>query len=256
MVFITAGMGGGTGTGAAPVIAEITMDLGVLTVGVVTKPFPFESQIRRKQAEEGIVKLKEQVDALITIPNERLLLVADKKVTLHNAFLMVDDILRQGVQGISDLITMPGELNLDFADVKTTMTKAGTALMGIGIAQGDNRAIEAATNAITSPLLETTMEGAKRILINLTGGTNLGIHEVNDACTIINEQADQDVSIIWGTAIDEALEDELKVIVIATDYIHSEPEKKANVIDFKSLTNNNRGKNDLDIPAFLRHRNQ
>lgn len=254
MVFITAGMGGGTGTGAVPVIAEIALKLGILTIGVVTKPFTFESRKRQKQAKEGIIKLKDKVDALITIPNERLLAVANKKVSLKEAFQMVDDVLSQGVQGISDLITIPGELNLDFADIKATMTKAGTALMGIGTARGENRAAEAAAKAITSPLLETTMEGAKKILINLTGGANLGIYEVNEACTIINEKANSDASIIWGTAIDENMEEELKAIVIATGHTDKDTAQNGNVADFKTKIYNKTKNENLDIPAFKRRK--
>jgi cell division protein FtsZ len=218
MVFVTCGMGGGTGTGASPFVAEIAKELGALTVGVVTKPFAFEGQRRKKVAELGIQDLKEKVDTLITIPNDRLLQVIDKKTSLFDAFGVVDDVLRQGVQGISDLITLPGIINLDFADVKAVMQDAGSALMGIGRASGDNRAIEAARAAIESPLLELTIDGAKGILFSIAGGTDLGMYEIDEAAKAITEAADPDANIIFGTIIDEAMQGEVKVTVVATGF--------------------------------------
>ncbi|MBU6388932.1 cell division protein FtsZ [Patescibacteria group bacterium] len=218
MVFVTCGMGGGTGTGASPFVAEIAKELGALTVGVVTKPFSFEGQRRRKVAELGIQELKEKVDTLITIPNDRLLQVIDKKTSLFDAFGVVDDVLRQGVQGISDLITLHGIINVDFADVKAIMQDAGSALMGIGRGSGDNRAIEAARTAIESPLLELSIDGAKGILFNITGGTDLGMYEIDEAAKAITEAADPDANIIFGAIIDEAMQGEVKITVIATGF--------------------------------------
>lgn len=220
MVFVTCGMGGGTGTGSAPFVAEIAKELGALTVGVVTKPFAFEGQRRKKVAELGIQELKDKVDTLITIPNDRLLQVIDKKTSLFDAFGVVDDVLRQGVQGISDLITLPGIINLDFADVKAVMQDAGSALMGIGRASGDNRAIEAARAAIESPLLELTIDGAKGILFSIAGGTDLGMYEIDEAAKAITEAADPDANIIFGTIIDEAMQGEVKITVVATGFEH------------------------------------
>jgi len=218
MVFVTCGMGGGTGTGAAPMIAEISKELGSLTVGVVTKPFSFEGQRRKKVAELGIQEMKDKVDTLITIPNDRLLQVIDKKTSLFDAFGVVDDVLRQGVQGISDLIILNGIINVDFADVKAIMQDAGSALMGIGRGSGDNRAIEAARAAIDSPLLELSIEGAKGILFNITGGTDLGMYEIDEAAKAITEAADPDANIIFGANIDEAMQGEVKITVIATGF--------------------------------------
>ena len=218
MVFVTCGMGGGTGTGASPFVAEIAKEMGALTVGVVTKPFAFEGQRRKKVAELGIQELKDKVDTLITIPNDRLLQVIDKKTSLFDAFGVVDDVLRQGVQGISDLITLPGIINLDFADVKAVMQDAGSALMGIGRASGDNRAIEAARSAIESPLLELTIDGAKGILFSIAGGTDLGMYEIDEAAKAITEAADPDANIIFGTIIDEAMQGEVKITVVATGF--------------------------------------
>lgn len=218
MVFITCGMGGGTGTGASPFVASIAKELGALTVGVVTKPFAFEGQRRRKVADLGIQDLKENVDTLITIPNDRLLQVIDKKTSLFDAFGVVDDVLRQGVQGISDLITLPGIINLDFADVKAIMQDAGSALMGIGRSSGDNRAIEAARSAIDSPLLELSIDGAKGILFSIAGGTDLGMYEIDEAAKAITEAADADANIIFGTIIDEAMQGEVKITVVATGF--------------------------------------
>ncbi|HET9879782.1 MAG TPA: cell division protein FtsZ [Candidatus Limnocylindria bacterium] len=218
MIFITAGMGGGTGSGAAPVIAEIAKDLGALTVGVVTKPFSFEGMRRKLVAEQYTETLKEKVDTLITIPNDRLREVVDKKTSIIDAFRVVDDVLRQGVQGISDLITVPGLINLDFADVKTIMREAGSSMMGIGTGTGENRAVEAAKNAVMSPLLEVNIQGARGILFNVTGGSDLGLFEVNEAAEVIKEAADPEANIIFGTVIDDRMRDEVKVTVIATGF--------------------------------------
>lgn len=218
MVFVTCGMGGGTGTGASPFVADIAKELGALTVGVVTKPFAFEGLRRRKVAENGITELKERVDTLITIPNDRLLQVIDKKTSLFDAFGIVDDVLRQGVQGISDLIVLHGIINVDFADVKAIMANAGSALMGIGRGSGDNRAIEAARSAIESPLLELSIDGAKGILFNITGGPDLGMYEIDEAAKAITEAADPDANIIFGAIIDEAMQGEVKITVIATGF--------------------------------------
>ncbi|HBG75609.1 MAG TPA: cell division protein FtsZ, partial [Clostridiales bacterium] len=218
MIFITAGMGGGTGTGAAPIVAEIARDQGILTVGVVTRPFLFEGRKRAKNADNGIAQLKEKVDTLVTIPNDRLLQVVEKRTSMLDAFKVADDVLRQGVQGISDLIAVPGLVNLDFADVRTIMKEQGLAHMGIGKGSGDNRATDAAKQAIQSPLLETTIEGAKGVLLNITGGPNLGLFEVNEAAELVAESADPDANIIFGAVIDESLEDEIQIIVIATGF--------------------------------------
>lgn len=218
MVFVTCGMGGGTGTGAAPFVADIAKELGALTVGVVTKPFTFEGLRRKKIAELGIAEMKEKVDTLITIPNDRLLQVIDKKTSLFDAFGIVDDVLRQGVQGIADLIIYHGLINVDFADVKAIMSDAGSALMGIGHGTGDNRAIEAARAAIDSPLLELSIDGAKGILFNITGGPDLGMYEIDEAAKAITEAADADANIIFGAIIDEAMQGEVKITVIATGF--------------------------------------
>jgi len=211
-------MGGGTGTGAAPFVADISKELGALTVGVVTKPFAFEGHRRKKLAEAGITEMKDKVDTLITIPNDRLLQVIDKKTSLFDAFGVVDDVLRQGVQGIADLITLHGIINVDFADVKAIMSDAGSALMGIGHGSGDNRAIEAARAAIDSPLLELSIDGAKGILFNITGGPDLGMYEIDEAAKAITEAADADANIIFGAIIDEAMQGEVKNTVIATGF--------------------------------------
>jgi cell division protein FtsZ len=219
MIFITTGMGGGTGTGAAPIIASLAAELGALTVAVVTKPFAFEGKRRRVQAEQGIRALRDTVDTLITIPNERLLNFVERGTSLNDAFKMADDILRQAVQGISDLITVPGEINLDFADVKTIMHGMGMALMGTGISSGEHRAVEAAQRAISSPLLEeASIEGAKGVLINITGGSDMTLFEVHEAASIIQEAADEEANIIFGTVIDPGMKDEVKVTVIATGF--------------------------------------
>ena len=218
MVFIAAGMGGGTGTGAAPVIAQISKDLGALTVGVVTKPFTFEGRQRAKNAEEGIAQLKERVDTLITIPNDRLLEVIDRKTTLEQAFMEVDDVLRQGIQGISELITEPGLINLDFADVKSIMSDSGGALMAIGRGTGETRAQDAARMAISSPLLDISMEGAKGVLLNITGGIDLALSEINEAADVVAQAADPEANIIFGAVIDPKLDNEVKITVIATGF--------------------------------------
>jgi len=249
MVFVTAGMGGGTGTGAAPVVAECAKEVGALTVGVVTKPFNFEGRRRMQQAERGIAKLMEKVDTLITIPNDRLLQVVEKRTSILDAFRIADDVLRQGVQGISDLIAVPGLINLDFADVKTIMMQTGSALMGIGVGTGENRASEAAKTAISSPLLETSIQGAKGVLLNITGGSNLGLFEVNEAADIISQAADPEANIIFGAVIDESLQEEIRVTVIATgfDTKPALPTKNIEQLEIKSFN-----MPDLDIPAFLR----
>jgi len=250
MVFVTAGMGGGTGTGASPVIAQIGKEGGALTVGVVTKPFTFEGGRRSQQAEKGITTLRQQVDTLITIPNDRLLQVVDKRTPFVEAFRMADDVLRQGVQGISDLIAVPGLINLDFADVKTIMSETGSALMGIGVGRGEARAAEAARAAINSPLLETSIEGARGVLLNITGDPNLGLFEVNEAAEIITQAADPDANIIFGAVIDEALEDEVRITVIATGFDQRGPRIPAlEEMPIKPFSGD-----DLDIPAFLRRR--
>jgi cell division protein FtsZ len=219
MIFITTGMGGGTGTGAAPIIASLAAELGSLTVAVVTKPFGFEGKRRRVQAEQGIRALRDTVDTLITIPNERLLNFVERGTSLGDAFKIADDILRQAVQGISDLITVPGEINLDFADVKTIMHGMGMALMGTGVSSGDHRAVEAAQRAISSPLLEeASIEGAKGVLINITGGADMTLFEVHEAASVIQEAADEEANIIFGTVIDPKMKDEVKVTVIATGF--------------------------------------
>ncbi|MBI4426796.1 MAG: cell division protein FtsZ [Candidatus Kerfeldbacteria bacterium] len=218
MVFITCGLGGGTGTGAAPIVAEIAKDVGALTVGVVTKPFSFEGAQRRQISEQGFVELRDKVDTIITIPNDRLLQIIDKKTSLLDAFDTVDDVLRQGVQGIAELITVPGLINVDFADVKAIMENQGSALMGIGQATGENRAVDAAKAAIDSPLLELSIDGAKGILFTVTGGENLGMHEVNEAARVITSSADANAKIIFGAVVDPELKDEVKITVIATGF--------------------------------------
>ncbi len=251
MIFVTAGMGGGTGTGASPVIAQIGKEGGALTVGVVTKPFTFEGGRRSQQAEKGIANLRQQVDTLITIPNDRLLQVVDKRTPFVEAFRMADDVLRQGVQGISDLIAVPGLINLDFADVKTIMSETGSALMGIGVGKGDSRAAEAARAAINSPLLETSIEGARGVLLNITGDPNLGLFEVNEAAEIVTQAADPDAMIIFGAVVDESLEDEVRITVIATGFDQRSPRPQdLGELPLKPFTE------ELDIPAFLRRRSE
>jgi cell division protein FtsZ len=218
MIFVTAGKGGGTGTGAAPIVAEIGRELDVLTVGVVTKPFAFEGRRRSEVATNGIDELRERVDTLIVIENDRLLQVVEKKTSVVDAFRLADDVLRQGVQGITDLITIPGLVNLDFADVRTIMRDAGSALMGIGIASGENRAAEAARIAVSSPLLESSIEGATGILLNVTGGSDVGLFEVNEAAEVVTSAADANANVIFGAVIDDAMSDEVRVTVIATGF--------------------------------------
>jgi cell division protein FtsZ len=218
MIFVTAGEGGGTGTGGAPIVAELGRELSALTVGVVTRPFAFEGRKRSQQAELGIENLRDRVDTLIVIENDRLLQVVEKRTTIVEAFQMADDILRQGVQGITDLITVPGLVNLDFADVRTIMRDAGSALMGIGIATGEGRAAEAARSAVSSPLLEASIEGATGILLNITGGPEIGLFEVNEAAEVVTSAADQNANVIFGAVIDDALGDEVRVTVIATGF--------------------------------------
>ncbi|MBI4320456.1 MAG: cell division protein FtsZ [Chloroflexi bacterium] len=256
MVFITAGMGGGTGTGAAPIIAQIAQEQGALTVAVVTKPFTFEGAKRRAVAEEGLVQLKDKVDTLITIPNDRLLQVVEKKTSMEASFRVVDDVLRQGIQGISELITVPGVINLDFADVKTIMAQAGSALMAIGRGEGENRAVDAAKAAIASPLLEVSIEGAKGVLFNITGGTDLTLFEVTEAAEIISKAADPDANIIFGAVIDAKLQNEVKITVIATGFdgrsavvkpIQASPRLRE--VPLQTFQGD-----DLDMPAFLRRR--
>ncbi|MDM5213469.1 cell division protein FtsZ [Peribacillus sp. RS7] len=286
MVFVTAGMGGGTGTGAAPVIAGIAKDLGALTVGVVTRPFTFEGRKRATQAQGGISSMKESVDTLIVIPNDRLLEIVDKSTPMLEAFREADNVLRQGVQGISDLIAVPGLINLDFADVKTIMSNKGSALMGIGISSGENRAAEAAKKAISSPLLETSIDGAQGVLMNITGGTNLSLFEVQEAADIVATASDQDVNMIFGSVINENLKDEIVVTVIATGFNEVEAsirptgrptlgqqqqsrpqtqqtpqsnvkrEVKREEVNEQPARNANQGEEALDIPTFLRNRNR
>jgi cell division protein FtsZ len=218
MVFVTAGEGGGTGTGAAPIVAELSRELDALTVGVVTRPFTFEGRRRADQAERGIENLRDRVDTLIVIENNRLLQVVEKNTSIVDSFRMADDILRQGVQGITDLITVPGLVNLDFADVRTIMSDAGSALMGIGAASGTNRAAEAARAAVSSPLLEASIEGATGILLNITGGSDIGLFEVNEAAEVVTSAADQNANVIFGAVIDDSVGDEVRVTVIATGF--------------------------------------
>ncbi|EAE3072911.1 cell division protein FtsZ [Listeria monocytogenes] len=292
MVFVTAGMGGGTGTGAAPVIAQIAKEMGALTVGVVTRPFGFEGPKRTKQALTGTEAMKEAVDTLIVIPNDRLLQIVDKNTPMLEAFREADNVLRQGVQGISDLIAVPGLINLDFADVKTIMTNRGSALMGIGIATGENRAAEAAKKAISSPLLETSVDGAKGVLMNITGGSNLSLYEVQEAAEIVSSASDEDVNMIFGSVINDELKDELIVTVIATgfdeakqaqqqaqanrrpnqsiqvnrpnyavqdeqqnDYAQNAPQQ-ANAPVHEQQAELQQNSSDVDVPAFIRNRNR
>lgn len=258
MVFVTAGMGGGTGTGAAPIVASIAKEMGILTVGVVTKPFTFEGRRRMVHAEGGIAKLKECVDTLVIIPNDRLLQVAEKKTSIVDAFRIADDILRQGVQGISDLIAVPGLVNLDFADVKTIMVNTGLAHMGVGKGTGDNRAADAAKQAIHSPLLETSITGATGVLLNITGGSNLGLFEVNEAAELVSQAADPDANIIFGAVIDEKLQDEIRITVIATGFEKTSPQKdgvkkvEIPLMDKKIDPFGGLDDSSLEIPAFLR----
>lgn len=280
MVFVTAGMGGGTGTGAAPVIARIAKEMGALTVGVVTRPFTFEGRKRQTQAANGIAALKEAVDTLIVIPNDRLLEIVDKSTPILEAFREADNVLRQGVQGISDLIAVPGLINLDFADVKTIMSNKGSALMGIGSATGENRAVEAAKKAISSPLLETSIDGAQGVIMNITGGMNLSLYEVQEAADIVASASDQDVNMIFGSVINEELKDEIVITVIATGFkedqmneqkplrpkaVQGKETKEKQAASQREQTSfestqrddSNQYQEDLlDIPTFLRNRNK
>lgn len=275
MVFVTAGMGGGTGTGAAPIISQVAKELGALTVGVVTRPFMFEGRKRSTQAIAGIDGLKENVDTLIVIPNDRLLEIIDKNTPMLEAFREADNVLRQGVQGISDLIATPGLINVDFADVKTIMSDKGSALMGIGVATGENRATEAAKKAISSPLLETSIDGARGVLMNITGGGNLSLYEVQEAAEIVTSAADQEVNVIFGSVINENLKEEIVVTVIATGFdeakvaaqhnqrpninkpLHQKEQAGQRSHDLEVQQPNFRDEEDtLDIPTFLRNRNR
>jgi cell division protein FtsZ len=250
MVFIAAGMGGGTGTGAAPVIAQISKDQGALTVGVVTKPFTFEGRQRLKNAEEGIAQLRDRVDTLITIPNDRLLEVIDRKTTLEQAFMEVDDVLRQGIQGISELITEPGLINLDFADVKSIMMDSGGALMAIGHGFGETRAQDAARMAISSPLLDISMDGAKGVLLNITGGTDLALSEINEAADVVAQAADPEANIIFGAVIDPKLENEIKITVIATGFDVSQRQQQRGVPQFRRSRSSAYGGAPSEPPAM------
>ena len=269
MVFITAGIGGGTGTGAAPIITQIAKEVGALAIGVVTRPFTFEGAKRAQSAEAGISSLKEHVDTLIVIPNDRLLQLADKRASLQDAFKLADDVLRQGIQGISELITVPGLINLDFADVRTIMSEGGAALMAVGRASGEDRARVAAEQSISSHLLDITIDGAHGILFNVTGGPELSLFEVNQAAAIIKETAHPDVNLIFGAVIDPNMGDEIRVTVIATGFermsgVRRPSRKPYNKVVTKETSNVNKPEevfqthtidmNDLDIPAFLRRR--
>ena len=274
MVFVTAGEGGGTGTGAAPVIAEIAKnEIGALTVGIVTRPFSFEGTQRARQAHEGIQRLRENVDTMIVIPNEKLLTIVERRTTILEAFREADNVLRQGVQGITDLITIPGLINLDFADVRTIMHEAGSALMGIGAASGESRAGEAAKEAISSPLLEESVEGATGILLNITGGNDLGLFEVNEAAEIVQSAADSNSNIIFGAVIDDALGDEVRVTVIATGFDRppsvpadlaparaerepspSSPRRRDVTLDDRQRSSLEISDDEIDIPSFLKDR--
>ncbi len=251
MIFITAGMGGGTGTGAAPVIAEIARECSILTIAVVTKPFQFEGKKRNIQAEEGIAQLRDVVDTLIVVPNQRLLSLGGRNLSLLEAFKKADDILYQAVKGISDLILVPGLINLDFADVRSVMSNMGMAIMGTGVASGENRAVEAAQRAISSPLLEdNTIQGAHGILLNITGGSDMSLYEVNEASSLIQEEADEDANIIFGTVIDENMQDEIRITVIATgfdDFNKKKRESLGNVTHFGGFR-----REDLATPTFIR----
>jgi cell division protein FtsZ len=254
MVFVTTGLGGGTGTGAAPIVASLAAELNALTVAVVTKPFAFEGKKRQLQSERGLTDLKECVDTVITIPNERLLSTLERGISLFDAFRIADDILRQAVQGISDLIIVPGLINLDFADVKTVMSGMGISLMGTGTATGENRAVDAARKAISSRLLEdTSIQGARGVLINITGGPDLLLHEVSEASTIIHEAADPEANIIFGAVLDERMKGEIKITVIATGFErHSTGSVAAGVVTATSGLKPSASTSDLEIPAFLR----
>lgn len=256
MLFITCGLGGGTGTGGAPIVAEIARELGILTVAVVTKPFSFEGMKRKQQAEDGLENLRGKVDTLIVIPNDRILSIIDKKTPLTDAFTVVDDVLRQGVQGIADIITVHGMINVDFADVRTVMQNAGSALMGIGYGSGENRAVEAAKAAIESPLLEMDIGGAKGILFNVTGGNDLSMFEVDEAARIITEAADPDATIIFGAVVNDSYTGEIKVTVIATGFDEARREKPSffqrEHSGLQTTAPQRPMESELDIPAFIR----
>jgi cell division protein FtsZ len=260
MIFITAGEGGGTGTGGAPIVAELGRELGALTVGVVTKPFGFEGRRRAQQAEQGIDALRDKLETLIVIENDRLLQVVEKQTSVVDAFRMADDVLRQGVQGITDLITVPGLVNLDFADVRTIMREAGSALMGIGTASGDNRASEAARAAVSSPLLESSIDGATGILLNITGGPDIGLFEVNEAAEVVTSAADPNANIIFGAVIDETMGDDVRVTVIATGFGAQRRRRRGSAeapvsvpSGARSSGSTEQGEDGLDVPSFLRN---
>lgn len=277
MVFITAGLGGGTGTGAAPVVAKIAKELGILTIAVVTKPFSWEGKKRQNQANAGLDKLKESVDAVIVVPNDKLLQVVDRQVSLQESFIIVDEVLLRGVQGISDIITVPGIINVDFADVKTVMQSSGSALMGIGRAQGEGRAVKAAQQAINSQLLESSINGASGVIVNITGGPDMGIHEISDAASIIHDAVLDDATVIIGTAVNESIQGEIQITVIATGFelknnsspsvfgssssADSTDSKTMNAADFfsgafnnqtKSILSSNNNFTNIEIPDFLK----
>ena len=254
MIFVTAGEGGGTGTGGAPVVAELGRELGALTVGVVTKPFGFEGRKRSQQAEQGIESLRDKLETLIVIENDRLLQVVEKQTSVVDAFRQADDVLRQGVQGITDLITVPGLVNLDFADVRTIMREAGSALMGIGTASGDNRAAEAARAAVSSPLLESSIEGATGILLNITGGPDVGLFEVNEAAEVVTSAADVNANVIFGAVIDDAMGDDIRVTVIATGFGGGRRRRRTSTESQVPVPaeRSEQAENGLDVPSFLR----
>ena len=267
MVFIAAGMGGGTGTGGAPVVADVARETGALTVGVVTRPFDFEGSTRGRYAEEGIRNLQERVDTLVMIPNQQLLAVADPKMSVTEAFALADDVLRQGIQGVSDLITQPGLINLDFNDVRAVMTESGTALMAIGEAQGEDRATEAIQQALNSPLLNVSVDGARGVLLNFTGGPDMTLHEVNEAADIVAKAAEPNANIIFGTVIDEAMEGRLQVTVIATGFqtsaVEARPTRRRSsrvssspVVRELDFSGRSRESSEVEIPAFLRRRSE
>ena len=264
MVFVTAGMGGGTGTGAAPIVAACAKEMGILTIGVVTKPFTFEGKKRLSQADRGVESLKGKVDTLVVIPNDKLLQIIDRKTSIVEAFKMADDVLRQGVQGISDLIAVPGLVNLDFADVKTIMLNTGIAHMGIGRASGENRAEDAPKQAVQNPLLESSIEGARGVIINITGGANLGLHEVNTAAELVQRSVDPEANIIFGAVIDESLDEDIVITVIATGFERGNEttlNSVSSIVDkawgekinsIPAPIDSTNSTNDLDIPSFLR----
>lgn len=265
MIFLTCGMGGGTGTGAISVVASLAREVGALTVAIVTKPFTFEGERRKRLSDEGMEILKDKVDTLITIPNDRLLTMIDRKTTMIDAFNVVDDVLKQGVQGISDLITVHGVINVDFADVKAIMSNAGSALMGIGRGTGENRAVEAAKMAINSPLLEVSIDGARGVLFNVTGGPDLGMFEIDEAAKIITQAVDSEANIIFGSVIDPNISGEIKITVVATGFTSErphhpqietrrmEPEPARSYASFNNAVEEEKDE-ELDIPAFIRHR--